>query len=84
MIILGTIIYLNRFMIKVITNSLIKLDNNLAEAIKKVVEGNFELPDQVNPIQQIFAEIMRSKMQEKVPNLEVLREKDGKFGKSEN
>ena len=69
----------SRILGKLMVNGLNQLDSNLAEAIKKVMEGNFELPEQQNPLIAYFLESMKNKNQQS-PDISVLsRDDQGKF-----
>ena len=59
-----------------------ELDSTIAEAIKTVLAGNFDLPEPPSPFQQILMGMIQDKMkgnQEKIPNIELVRDKKGKF-----
>ena len=73
------IIFLHRGMITTIQTGLLDLDNKLANAIKGLLEGNIDLPDPINPMQQMIMQIIQQKINPD-PSQEVLiRDKDGKF-----
>lgn len=73
------IIFLHRGMITVIQGGLLDLDNKLASAIKGLLEGNIDLPEPINPMQQMIMQIIQEKMKPN-PSQEVLiRDQDGKF-----
>ncbi len=72
-------ILLHRGMSRTILTALIALDSKIAEAIQSVLEGNIELPDPPNPIQQMIVELMMNNMKKKEPNIELVRGNDGKF-----
>lgn len=71
--------FFTKFLLKGLVNRINQLDLTLAEAIKSVVEGNFELPDQVNPMQSFLMEMIKDNFTKK-NNVEVLtRDDQGKF-----
>jgi len=74
-----SIVFFSRLMLKGLINRIDQLDLTLADAIKSVLEGNFELPDQVTPIQAFLMDLVKSNLQ-KSPDLGVLsRDDSGKF-----
>ena len=76
------------FLIKTLGNALsnmiIDLKKEISDAIVTIVEGAgaINMPD-VNPLQMMVMEMIKKNFnkEEKVPDLELLREKDGKFKK---
>ena len=59
-----------------------ELDSTIAEAIKTVLAGNFDLPEPPSPFQQILMGMIQDKMKgnsDKIPNIELVRDKKGKF-----
>jgi len=66
-------------MARTILTALLELDHKIASAIQKIMEGNIELPDPPNPIQQMIVELMMNNMKKKEPNIELVRGDDGKF-----
>ena len=73
------IILLHRGMSRTILTALIELDHKIAEAIKKVISGDVDLPEPPNPIQQMLVEVFMNNMKKKEPNVELVRGEDGKF-----
>ena len=74
-------IWLARMLALTIREVVELLDMKLAAAIQGIVEqgmGNFE---PINPIQAVFADLLKSKLSENVKGdpVEVLRAADGKF-----
>jgi len=66
-------------MARTILTALLELDHKIGSAIQKIMEGNIELPDPPNPIQQMIVELMMNNMKKKEPNIELVRGDDGKF-----
>ena len=54
-----------------------QLDEKLAAAIQKLVEGGFDMPEPVNPIQAAIAQMLIVKMNEELPH----RDPKGQFVK---
>ena len=54
-----------------------QLDQNIAGAIQKLVEGGFDMPEPVNPIQAAIAQMLVSKMSDNAPH----RDPTGQFVK---
>ncbi len=64
---------------KLTVSGLNHLDHQLAEAIKSVVEGNFEVPEPVNPLMSFILEQMKAKTPHQ-PDITLLsRDDQGKF-----
>jgi hypothetical protein len=67
-----------------LSNMIIDLKKEMSDAIVSIVEGAqlINMPD-VNPLQMMVMELIKKNMNkdEKVPNLELLRDDDGKFKK---
>ena len=59
--------------------SFIALDKQISEAIKTLIEGEINLPDPPNPLQQILMEVVMKNLQKDEPNIELVRGQDGKF-----
>jgi len=72
-------IFFARGMARTILTALLELDHKIASAIQKIMEGNIELPDPPNPIQQMIVELMMNNMKKKEPNIQLVRGDDGKF-----
>jgi len=72
-------IILHRGISRAILTGLIDLDNKIATAIQQIIEGNIELPDPPNPIQQLIFEYFKNNMTPKAPNVDLVRGEDGKF-----
>ena len=76
------------FLIKTLGNALsnmiIDLKKEISDAIVTIVEGaqSINMPE-VNPLQMMVMEMIKKNMnkEEKAPDMELLREKDGKFKK---
>tara|TARA_R110002124_G_scaffold286551_1_gene467814 strand:+ start:2334 stop:2579 length:246 start_codon:yes stop_codon:yes gene_type:complete len=76
------------FLIKTLGNALsnmiIDLKKEISDAIVTIVDGagGINMPD-VNPLQMMVMELIKKNLnkEEKIPDLELLREKDGKFKK---
>ena len=68
-----------RGMARTILESFIALDQQISEAIKTLVEGEINLPDPPNPLQQILMEVVMKNLQKNEPNIELVRGQDGKF-----
>jgi len=72
-------LFLSKGIAQTILTGLIELDNKIATAIQQVVEGNFNLPEPPNPIQALIVEAFKNNLGKKETNIELLRDKDGKF-----
>jgi len=68
-----------RGMARTILESFIALDKQISEAIKTLVQGEISLPDPPNPLQQILMEVVMKNLQKNEPNIELVRDNDGKF-----
>ena len=76
------------FLIKTLGNALsnmiIDLKREISDAIVTIVEGaqSINMPE-INPLQMMVMEMIKKNMnkEEKAPDMELLREKDGKFKK---
>ena len=81
---IGINIFLIRILANLTVNSFQKLNSELSEAIKQVIEGSqsINMPE-INPLQMMVMELIKKNMnnEPKSPDLELLREKDGKFKK---
>ena len=81
---IGINIFLIRILANLTVNSFQKLNSELSEAIKQVIEGSqsINMPE-INPLQMMVMELIKKNMnnEPKPPDLELLREKDGKFKK---
>jgi len=65
-------------MIQVLQNGLLDLDNKIAGAIQNLVSGELNLPEPINPMQQMIMSLIQQKMQ--TPNEETpIRDISGKF-----
>ena len=77
-------IFLIRILANLTVNSFKKLNSELSDAITTVIEGaqSINMPE-VNPLQMMVMELIKKNMnkEEKAPDMELLREKDGKFKK---
>lgn len=73
------LIFLHRGLITVVQGGLLDLDRKIGEAIKGILEGNIELPEQINPMQQIIMSMIQDKLKPKDPDMQVLRDENGKF-----
>jgi|TARA_R110000744_G_scaffold262924_4_gene377436 hypothetical protein len=72
------IIILHKGMITEIQKGLFDLDAKLATAVQNLISGNIDLPDPINPMQQMIMQIIQSKINPD-PGNEKIREVDGKF-----
>tara|TARA_R110000803_G_scaffold111796_2_gene180252 strand:+ start:908 stop:1207 length:300 start_codon:yes stop_codon:yes gene_type:complete len=73
------LIFLHRGMITVIQGGLLELDNKLANAIQGLIGGELNLPDPVNPMQQMIMNLIAQKMKP-IPDQEILiKDAQGKF-----
>ena len=81
---IGINIFLIRILANLTVNSFKKLNSELSDAITTVIEGaqSINMPE-VNPLQMMVMELIKKNMnkEEKAPDMELLREKDGKFKK---
>jgi len=72
------VIFLHRGMITVLQRGLLDLDNKIAAAIQNLMSGELNLPEPINPMQQMIMSLIQQKMQ--APNEEVpIRDISGKF-----
>jgi|TARA_R110000822_G_scaffold81551_1_gene193579 hypothetical protein len=72
------VIFLHRGMITVLQRGLLDLDNKIAAAIQNLMSGELNLPEPINPMQQMIMSIIQQKMQptnEETP----IRDISGKF-----
>ena len=76
------------FLIKTLGNALsnmiLDLKKEISDAIVSIVEGANQLNmPEVNPLQMMVMELIKKNMAQdpKAPDMELLREKDGKFKK---
>jgi len=65
-------------MVNSLINRLNQLDSTLAEAIQQVIAGGFETAE-VNPIQMLLFDLIKDNFGKKTPDLELLKDKNGKF-----
>ena len=56
------LIFLHRGMLTVLERGLLELDNKIAGAIQSLVSGEIDLPDPINPLQQIIMNMIQEKM----------------------
>ena len=56
-----------------------QLDSTIAEAIKAVMGEGIQQAVEVNPIQLMIMDLIKSNMTPKVPDLDKLRNSEGKF-----
>ena len=66
-------------MLSGLLSHLIKLDSTIAEAISSVIGENSVLAQEVNPVQLMIMDLIKSNMTQKVPDLDKLRDNSGKF-----
>ena len=72
------LIFLHRGLITVLQRGLLDLDNKIAAAIQNLMSGEFNLPEPINPMQQMIMSLIQQKMQptnEEIP----IRDIAGKF-----
>ena len=67
------IIILHKGMITEIQKGLFDLDAKLATAVQNLISGNIDLPDPINPMQQMIMQIIQSKINPN-PGNEKIRE----------
>ena len=73
------LILLHRGMITVIQSGLLELDNKIASAIQGIMSGGIDMPDPINPMQQIMLNFIQEKMKPK-PDQEIfIKDAQGKF-----
>ena len=72
-------IFFFRGLSRTLLESFIALDKQISEAIKTLIEGEINLPDPPNPLQQILMEVVMKNLQKDEPNIELVRGQDGKF-----
>ena len=71
-------IFFARGLTRTILTALLELDSKIATAIQQIVEGNIEIPDAPNPFQQLLMQVVMKNMGSE-PNIELVRDTDGKF-----
>ena len=73
------LIFLHRGMITVLQSGLLDLDNKIATAIQNLMSGELNLPEPINPMQQMIMSLIQQKMSspgiEKIP----IKDIEGKF-----
>ena len=73
------LIFLHRGMILILQNGLMELDNKIASAIQNLMSGEFDLPDPINPMQQMIMSFIQQKMKP-IPDQEIMiKDAKGKF-----
>ena len=72
-------IFFFRGLSRTLLESFIALDHQISEAIKTLVEGEINLPEAPNPLQSILMDVVMKNLQKNEPNIELVRDKDGKF-----
>ena len=73
-------IFFFRGLTRTLLESFIALDNQISEAIKTLIEGEINLPDPPNPLQQILMEVVMKNLQKNwfVVKMENLNESEMK------
>jgi len=66
-------------MITVIQEGLLELDNKLANAIQGLIGGELNLPEPVNPMQQMIMNLIAQKMQPIQDQEILIKDAQGKF-----
>lgn len=74
-----TVWFFTRAMLRGLLNRVNKLDNTLAEAIQSVVGSGLSETEPINPVQLMLMELFKQHMQPKEPNLDLLKDNQGKF-----
>ena len=73
------LVMLHRGMITVLQGGLLELDNKIASAIQSLMGGELNLPDPINPLQQIIMNMIQEKMKP-IPDQEIMiKDAKGKF-----
>jgi len=79
------LILLHRGMARALQDGLLALDYKIANAISKIAEeimsGEINVPE-INPVQAMLFDLFKNAMEQKKPNIELLRDNEGKFSKS--
>ena len=66
-------------MILILQKGLMELDNKIASAIQNLMSGEFDLPDPINPMQQMIMSFIQQKMKP-IPDQEIMiKDAKGKF-----
>ena len=66
-------------MISVIQRGLLELDNKIASAIQGLIGGDLNLPDPINPMQQMIMNLIAQKMQPIQDQEILIKDAQGKF-----
>jgi len=66
-------------MITVLQSGLLDLDNKIASAIQNLVSGELNLPDPINPMQQMIMSIIQEKMKPQPQQEIMIKDVKGKF-----
>tara|TARA_R110000772_G_scaffold267707_1_gene392270 strand:+ start:850 stop:1059 length:210 start_codon:yes stop_codon:yes gene_type:complete len=66
-------------MITVLQSGLLDLDNKIASAIQNLVSGELNLPDPINPMQQMIMSIIQEKMKPQPHQEIMIKDVEGKF-----
>tara|TARA_R110000737_G_C14471297_1_gene466791 strand:- start:463 stop:747 length:285 start_codon:yes stop_codon:yes gene_type:complete len=72
------VIFLHRGMITVLQRGLLDLDNKIAAAIQNLMTGELNLPEPINPMQQMIMSLIQQKMQTPIEETPI-RDISGKF-----
>lgn len=74
-----TIWFFTRAMLKGLLIRVNQLDSTIAEAIQSVLGSGISETEPINPVQLMLMELFKQHMQPKEPNLDLLKDQQGKF-----
>ena len=74
-----TIWFFTRAMLKGLLIRVNQLDSTIAEAIQSVLGSGISETEPINPVQLMLMELFKQHMQPKEPNLDLLKDNQGKF-----
>ena len=57
------------------------LDQNLGEIVQRIIGEGISQTHEINPVQMMFMDIIKSQLQKNDNNLDLLRSNDGRFTK---
>jgi len=74
-----TVWFFSKSMLKGLLGRVNQLDSTIAEAIQAVLSGGIQPTEQVNPLQLMLFDIIKENFSKKNPDLNLLRDNEGKF-----
>lgn len=57
------------------------LDQNLGEIVQRIIGEGIATTHEINPIQMMFMDIIKSQLQQRDNSLDILRSENGRFSK---